>query len=265
MTQPRGFKSRLSALVVAVLSIVALAHAAPPASAANASCGNYHHWFAGVTAPPFGQQYSDGADARLSVQSQPLCSTNTAAPRTSSAWVMIAGDGWAQIGYWHNSDLCCRRYFWQWTVCPDASCNTYTASWGSPSNGDVNEFSVIWNTSDHHLHMYIGGSTPTCMGQPPYQCPETDFNPRQAWTLDDAEFYGEVDFPGSDIAGSSSFKTSFTSVEEDPQGSDGWGSYTWIVNLDCDVFYHQSDISQYSSFKIWTYPPDHDAVCENQP
>lgn len=178
-----------------------------------------------------------------------------------AAWTMIAVsnssglNGWMQIGWWMNTDLCCLRHFWQYTKGGDVK----TASWGTPLlNNDY--FYQVFAYANNTLGVgLVEGQAPPC--NQAGDCPRTD------WALGDpccqssnAQFFGETLLDGTDIPGDlTQGKTNFTSLSETWNGTSK--SYAWLnLHGDC-LWFKVGATNPNSQFRIWTDPISHNHTC----
>jgi hypothetical protein len=222
--------------------------------AASNTCGSLAHKFAGayVASPnPSRNPHVVAADARIQYQIAGLC-TSATGTIFSIAWSMVAtsDNKWAQIGWWHGTNLSDIRFFWQWKK--GTSLPTYY--WGVASLGSGYTFEVVRQT-DHYLHMYKDGSPAPCI--PGGGCVVTNWDPNSS-SSSSAQFFGEVNYPGSDVSGSSSVHDTFSGVQELWNGT--WNDYAWTLSADCP-YYHRQSVSSYTIFDIWTDPLSHNSTC----
>jgi hypothetical protein len=233
-------------LVVLVRFLVPL----PSAAAAESSCGANNHKWDGtkVLSPnPSSHPYVDGADAFIRVRTAALCTSQNNSFAYAYDMISVPGAGkLAQVGWTNSAVLCCLRFQWEWFV----NANTqYHAYWGSPSLGSLYSFTVELQ-ADGKLHMLQNQSVPPCNVN--NECPVTSWSLHNVGTGSNAQFFGEVNYPGSDMPGSSSSRAEFSTIKELWNGS--WSSNPWDGLTSGCTYYRNNVLTRNSSFEIWTNP-----------
>ncbi len=260
---------RLPVLPILLLSLFLSAVPAQQARAAT-SCSTANFFFAGRGWDP--NTYEPrGAVASISIESADLCN-NASNYTDTSAWSMVAGDGagpkYAQIGYLKHNGINCgcgsvqRRFFYEWSKC--AGCDFGQVYFGAPSLGTTHDFKVVRDDTSGHLVMYLNGSTPDCSGSCPFsncpqnhnQCAETTFDPLNAWSGTNNQWFEESHNLGSDVLGTNSSRTLFSQVRTNKPNGD-WVNQTWNSSGSGICYYNVNEITSDSRFEAWTQPLDH--------
>jgi hypothetical protein len=253
---PRRNRSIEIAWVLALLFLRLSVGAVPPAYAAASTCGSNVHYWDGtkVFSPnPSTSAYIDGADGFIQVRHADLCTSQSNAFSYAYSMVSVPGAGkLAQVGWTNYAALCCLRFQWEWFA---NSSTLYTAYWGSPSLGTSYDFEVQ-TQSDGKLHMYENSGVPPC--NQAGQCPVTSWVLHNQGTSSNAQFYGEVNYPGSDVPGTDTNRATFF-ISELWNGV--WGHYAWNgLSSGCSYYKYDNLISN-SEFDTYTKPTSPPRTC----
>lgn len=92
-------------------------------------------------------------------------------------------------------------------------------------------------------------------------CPETNFDPHQAWTHQIASSFAETSRPGSDVAGTDSLRADYANIKVRPidggwQDANGWQGFNSRF-----CYYHQGNTDVAVHFVTWTEPLNHGTSC----
>jgi hypothetical protein len=211
----------------------------PPAQAAT-TCYDAGNWWVGHGFEPTTYEPT-GARATVLLRGTDLCN-NPTHYTDSSAWAMVASDttvGYAQIGYLKHNAMGCGcgsqqfRFFYEWAKC--STCSSFgQVYFGTPNLGNTVDFKVSRDDSSGHLVMYLNGATPNCSGTCPFsnctsgqnECPETNFDPNNAWGGTNNQWYGEILDRANDAVGTSGSRAVFSDVQT--RKHDGsWVNQNW--------------------------------------
>jgi hypothetical protein len=111
--------------------------------------------------------------------------------------------------------------------------------------------------SDGKLHMLQNQTVPPCNLNG--QCPVTSWVLHNQGTSSNGQFFGEVNYPGSDMPGVSSSRAEFTSMKELWNGS--WTANPWNGLTSGCSYYKNNALTANSSFEIWTNPTSPPRSC----
>jgi hypothetical protein len=203
----------------------------------------------------------DGVQSDVEARDPALCPTS--ADRFSLQSPMIYrsdGTGWAQIGVWNLTSLCCFRFMWQWKRGDSYGLNT--GNWGTPDPFLRYNFKVTREASDGHLHMLYSDPdiTPPC-NQSGF-CPETNFDPHSAWTQQLGTIFSETTHAGNDMAGTDSTRADYDDILVRSING-GWrnaNSWSGIPNQR-PCYWHRDTVTSLVHFRTWTDPINHGTTC----
>lgn len=240
---------------LAVLLLVSAVSA--KADAATATCGTGGNCFAGRGFQAQGYE-PRGAAANIEVRTAPLC---TSGPDTdSTAWSMLAGDDnpyqYAQIGYIHkNYGSTPLRFFYERSQDPGQAFEQVL--FGHPVYGNTPNFKAPRYPSDGRIHLLIDDAPPPGAACNDENLCVTTFDPLQAWSGTNAQWFAETLHPGDDVVGTSGNRTDFRQVQV-KKANENW------VNEDFNFgappsfcYYHAQEQTSDSFFRTWTNPVDH--------
>jgi hypothetical protein len=258
------WRSEIAALIVGLTTVASLWITAGTAAAASSTCGTHGNYFVVVIPQTQDGSNADGVQSNIEARSPALCSS-VSTERFSLGTVLIGGnggaDGYAQIGWTRDTNLCCLRFFWQWQQSDGST--VHTGFWGSPSVGTRYNFKVTRLASDGLLHMnYLDPDQRPPCNQNGF-CPETNFDPHSAWSGHHAEVFGEVNYPGNDMPGLAGAKAEFAQIQVRPLNT-GWQNpaSTWLLQFnDRPCYWHLGDADQPVLLRTWTDPVNHGTFC----
>lgn len=174
---------------------------------------------------------------------------------------MIAGglycDGWAQVGYTHESGDTAREFAQVVAKNPDPLCGgnspptKYGAavSTGECGSSDFEDDCALYRVvieSDGYAHTYINGT---------HFWANKNFKPANKWSTPfSSQFFGETFHKESNVVGTSADHVTFRRIQA--RNSSGSWETRGLTGASPVCRYRLSLISN-SEFEIWTYP-EHD-------
>jgi hypothetical protein len=258
----RERRTDFALLIVGVLFLTMLPRVS---QAASSSCGAQGNYFDGVNGLGDFSADADGVQSDIEARYPALC-TGTAT-RFVLGTALIGSDqpsdinGWAQIGWILDTDLCCLRFFWQWAK-DRPQTPLRTAFWGNPELYTRYNFKVTRLATDGHLHMlYLDPDIAPPCNQAGI-CPETSFDPHDAWPgFQDAQVFGEVSHPGMDMPGIDSNRADFAAILSRRPGGPWENPDAWTPGNDRPCYWKWLDVSTPTYFRTWTDPFTHGTSC----
>jgi hypothetical protein len=240
-----------------------------PAAAAPSACGTHPstNYFEGYESHPSSTSFINGIEVDLKLRFWGYC---TSANHNLSEWVMLAPDGsnsnqngWAQVGYQHESSSGAFDFFWQLND-GIGNCCDGGAGWASAAVGDQDTFKVERDTppgcnssSGHCLVMTVNGNK--CHQENGQSvCMISWFDPESLWSSGTRSIASaESPYAGDDVAGYDGSRTHWTHLTE----KDGnWTTLALsLVGPSCP-YWHHDKISQ-AAFDTWTDPLVHHSDC----
>lgn len=205
----RRVAALLAAAAVVLLGTPVAAHAEVTTCGSRAT-GNYH---AGFINP--GDPTVEGDYAILSTRYGAVCDTDTSNNNFTNQYAMIASNnlaGWAQAGYlrWYGSSIV---FFAQ-----QSSGHTLNTKYGTSALA----------TGSTYFYYNKWDSTCLCMENIIERTLylKSTWNPWTAWTTPfSPQFTGEAAYLASDLSGTASAPTSYTSISGQDAATDAWRAY----------------------------------------
>ena len=252
-------------LIMLLLSAMLAGLPTPFAQAASAECGTFTQKQTGFGFDPT-STFVNRAYANIERRSAPLCYQGFTNQPNLGWWVMIFGNqpdgqgGWMQVGYIRESGY--TSYSTQWVNQKTGHGSDPGESFGYPAMGSVHLFDVLRenlgsqcaSSSGYCLDALVDGQRCWTTLDGENFCMQSDFDPHNAWTGGTiAGFFGESPYPGSDMPGTPTDKTNFTSVTE----KDG-STYVNTLNqtyASCPWWTATNPTSD--QIRLWTPDPTH--------
>jgi len=189
-------------------------------------CGTFGHYFDGAAYNTTLSPRFTGSDAVLKVRDPALCGSTGTSQNFTSGWTMLAsrdGLGYVQTGF-VKSAAAPLQHVGQFYDDPAVPVTKYGFDYGQGplANGQFNRYWNNFNPSTGRQNLNIDGT----------QWMTTNFNPNGSWLPQpfQPQFFGEVTYKESDMPGTSTSPTTFTSM----QGQTA-PNYA-IVPFGCDSF-----------------------------
>lgn len=234
--------SRSRALAALATSVIVMLAATPvqSADAALSSCGANGSTFDG---DGYYRSGYEGVAAVITVRNSALCTSVTNSTYNFSyTWSMLAAydgvSGYSQSGYYHGYGKAV-----QFAV-EDNPTGTATLRRKYISGAQIGanyEFLVQYSSGCHCMEEMVGGVIEQT----------SNFNPYTSWSRPfSAEWYGETKYPGSDLSGTNSARSTFSSMDLDDT-VDGFIGHAYVN--DGSTSHRNSGRTSFSnnSFAIW--------------
>jgi len=211
------------------------------------SCGTHGNYFDGAKNGVGSGVYRRGARVDAIVRNTALCTGDPSIANFSAGWAMLTGDiapsdGWAQIGFEVDK---ANGNTWFLQSLRDSSKGPHTEFWGNPGGGTQKRF-VVTRESDGFIHLKL------CDFATGNNCTTyhvTSFDPLNAWSNADTQYFGETGYFADQMLGSEANPFWFVS----PQGKhadDNW----YDDNLDhpgADSSHYKFAWQWGQTFSIW--------------